>query len=435
MKKYPIILALLLFFSLGIHKAYAVETVVKLITSDIFQQIPRPYQVKGEFNLRCNNDTSAWIDTLSIGFNENYALSQKTYSQCHGDLAIGSFAIDNIAPEFVKEDTVYFFLNFVVTLQEYSDSTTMPSSEGTGWLVRSTRNVDSAGATSWKNKGYSSRGAVTGFDTKVTYIGDADSQIYEDGSGAHYLAGGKMYLVEISGQLWPNSGLGGSGWDIMVGNTHPGYNINDIVTFSMPQYNPSYNFGYRMTIGHPNLYYLNPQTLDEVTRLSANLHTETDRILAAIAALEDTNQQYVDQITDNQTQIAEQQEQAAQQRQQEMMNDNTASGESQISSFMTSFDDGADPTLSGIITKPLELLQTMATTNCTPLSVTLPFVNESISLPCGRALFMEKVPQLMVVFDIITIGYLSYSVATNLFVMIHEFKNPDNDGNIQPLDL
>lgn len=123
------------------------------------------------------------------------------------------------------------------------------------------------------------------------------------------------------------------------------------------------------------------------------------------------------------------------QRQQELMDDDTTQGETDISDFMTTFDDGADPTLSGIIVKPLEFIQALTTTACTPLVLPLPFVNEDLTLPCGRAYINQFAPQLIALWDIIAVGLIAYRMATHLFVLIHEFKNPDNDGNIKPVEL
>lgn len=130
-----------------------------------------------------------------------------------------------------------------------------------------------------------------------------------------------------------------------------------------------------------------------------------------------------------------QQEAAAQQRQEEIMDSDTEQGEDAISDFMTSFDDGSDPTLAGIITKPLELLQALTSTSCVPLSLTLPYVEEPITLPCGRTLISQNFSAALSLWDIFSTGLIAYWIGTRLFVMIHEFKNPDNDGNIEPLEL
>lgn len=140
------------------------------------------------------------------------------------------------------------------------------------------------------------------------------------------------------------------------------------------------------------------------------------------------------QTTQQQT-IANQQEQAAQQRQEELLNDNTQDGQRDLTNFINNFDDGADPTLSSIITKPLEFIQSLTTTACTPLTLPIPIINTNLTLPCGRAYVNQFAPQLIALWDTIVVGLLAYKMGTDLYVRIHEFKNPDNDGNVTPLEL
>lgn len=123
------------------------------------------------------------------------------------------------------------------------------------------------------------------------------------------------------------------------------------------------------------------------------------------------------------------------QRQQELMNDDVSQGESDISNFFTGFDDGSDPTLAGIITKPIEFIQSMVNTACTPLNLPLPFVNSNLELPCGRSYVSQFASPLIAIWDIITLGLIAYHIGTDLFVRVHEMKNPDNDGNVKPLEL
>lgn len=132
----------------------------------------------------------------------------------------------------------------------------------------------------------------------------------------------------------------------------------------------------------------------------------------------------------------ESEQQAENQRLDTVMNDNTASSEGQLASFMTSFDDGSDPTLVSIVTKPLAFVQAMVNSACTPLVLPLPFVNSDLTLPCGRAYVSQFAAPLISIWDVISVGLIAYSISVDLFIRIRKMKNPDDSsGGLSPIDL
>lgn len=277
----------------------------------------------------------------------------------------------------------------------------------------------------WMNNGFPSQFDTNILSSDFTHVNHNDSYKNEDSSGT-------FWIQTVDGYNLTLTGLGANSYDIppfvngkfsvFIGDAKDlNYSILDVAA--------AYN---------------NTFTINKGQLMIAPYDTFTDAqqneiLQEMLTSLRNLSTQDVVNVVQDQTswqqQNAQQERQEAQQRQEQIMNSNTASGEASIANFMTSFDDGADPSLAGVITKPLEFIQALTTTSCFPLTLPLPLVNSNLTLPCGRAYLANFASPLLALWDVISVGLLSYWIATHLYVMIHEFKNPDNDGNIQPLDL
>lgn len=90
--------------------------------------------------------------------------------------------------------------------------------------------------------------------------------------------------------------------------------------------------------------------------------------------------------------------------------------------------------LTGIITAPLNAINSLTNAQCTPLVLPLPFVNENLTLPCMRGIYEEYFGSFMILYDVITLGIASYWVMVRIFGLVKDFKNPEHD-EIEVLDL
>lgn len=113
--------------------------------------------------------------------------------------------------------------------------------------------------------------------------------------------------------------------------------------------------------------------------------------------------------------------------------DNTTQAENKASEFFNNFTTNTHG-LTGIITAPLNAIQSLSNSTCSPLELPLPFVNETLTLPCMRPIYEEHFGSFMNLYDIITLGIISYWVMVRIFSLVKDFKNPDHD-EIEVVDL
>lgn len=280
-------------------------------------------------------------------------------------------------------------------------------------------------AGSWLNNGFPSQFDTNILSADVNHISHNDAHKHEDDSGFSWIGETDTYNVNLTG-VGVNTD-GSSPWSLNNFSVFVG-DYNDY-NYSILDVAAAHYASFIVSKGQLMLAPYGAFTDTQQNAILQEINDKLNNISTANVVTAINNQ------SAQQQEIANQQEQAAQQRQEQIMNSNTASGEASIANFMTSFDDGADPSLAGVITKPLEFIQALTTTSCFPLTLPLPFVNSNLTLPCGRSYLANFASPLLALWDVISVGLLSYWIATHLYVMIHEFKNPDNDGNIQPLDL
>lgn len=114
-------------------------------------------------------------------------------------------------------------------------------------------------------------------------------------------------------------------------------------------------------------------------------------------------------------------------------NDNVSEAESSAGNFFSGFNTETHG-LTGIITAPLNAIQSLTSKTCSSLFLPLPFVNENLTLPCMRPIYVEHFGPFMNLYDIITLGIVSYWVMVRIFTLVKDFKNPDHD-EIEVMDL
>lgn len=105
----------------------------------------------------------------------------------------------------------------------------------------------------------------------------------------------------------------------------------------------------------------------------------------------------------------------------------------QATSYFSNFDYN-DLGLSDIITLPLNYINALSNNTCVPLTFTMPFVHNSVTLPCMYEIYETHFPNFLNVWQIISTGIISYWVCINIFASVKGFKDPQSD-KVEVMDL
>lgn len=105
----------------------------------------------------------------------------------------------------------------------------------------------------------------------------------------------------------------------------------------------------------------------------------------------------------------------------------------QATSYFSNFDYN-DLGLSDIITLPLNYINALSDNTCVPLRFTMPFVHNSVTLPCMYEIYETHFPNFLNVWQIISTGIISYWVCINIFASVKGFKDPQSD-KVEVMDL
>ena len=90
--------------------------------------------------------------------------------------------------------------------------------------------------------------------------------------------------------------------------------------------------------------------------------------------------------------------------------------------------------LTSIITSPLNLIKSITSKTCSPLTLQVPFVNKTMELPCMSTIYNEHFGTFLTIYQTITFGIISYWVCVRIFALVKDFKNPEHD-EIEVIDL
>lgn len=113
-------------------------------------------------------------------------------------------------------------------------------------------------------------------------------------------------------------------------------------------------------------------------------------------------------------------------------NSDTSGANQDANNFFNNFESN-DFGLSDIITLPLSTIQSITSKSCTPLRLTLPFVNKTFDLPCMTTIYSKFEP-FYSIYQTITFGLISYWVCVQIYAMVKGFKDPTKD-EIEVMDL
>lgn len=113
-------------------------------------------------------------------------------------------------------------------------------------------------------------------------------------------------------------------------------------------------------------------------------------------------------------------------------NDNVTSDTG--SGFFDDFNVDSHGGISGIVTAPLRLINSLSSSSCSSLSLPLPFVSQNAILPCMSGIYQQHFSTFLSIYRIITTGIIGYWVLIKLFGHIKGMQSP-NDDRIEVFDL
>ena len=90
--------------------------------------------------------------------------------------------------------------------------------------------------------------------------------------------------------------------------------------------------------------------------------------------------------------------------------------------------------LTSIITSPLNLINSLTSKTCSPLTLQIPFINQTMQLPCMSTIYQQHFGSFLTIYQTITFGVVSYWVCIRIFALVKDFKNPEHD-EIEVMDL
>lgn len=136
---------------------------------------------------------------------------------------------------------------------------------------------------------------------------------------------------------------------------------------------------------------------------------------------------------DNNTDAVKEQTEATKDQTETIKDKDVSESQSQAGGFFNDFDNN-DFGLSDIITMPLSFIQGLANNSCSNLNLPLPFVDKNATLPCMTSIYEQHFGAFLSIYQIITTGFISYWVCINIFRLVKNFKDPNND-EVEVLDL
>ena len=162
------------------------------------------------------------------------------------------------------------------------------------------------------------------------------------------------------------------------------------------------------------------------------LFPKIDNIYASIGSIDENTEDILSAITDiknSSISIANNTEQIKN----DIKSENVSGAESSADDLKnnSAFQDNTG--LSGIISMPLTFVNSLTNT-CEPISLTIPYMDVNVSIPCLQPIITNKMPLLANLIKIIVNGFIVYRILLDIFQIVRNAKNPEDD-RIEVLDL
>ena len=88
-----------------------------------------------------------------------------------------------------------------------------------------------------------------------------------------------------------------------------------------------------------------------------------------------------------------------------------------------------------IIQAPINMLNSITSATCSPLTLPIPYMNFNIEIPCLSTVFAKHFSsELLTLLKLAINGFIMYKVLCSLVMDIHNYKDPDSD-KLEVLDL
>lgn len=107
-------------------------------------------------------------------------------------------------------------------------------------------------------------------------------------------------------------------------------------------------------------------------------------------------------------------------------NSDTSDSQSSAGSFFEDFTSD-DYGLSDIITMPLTFIKGLSNASCYSLDLPFPFVEQNVQIPCMTSIYEKYFGNFLTLYQTITTGFIAYWVCVNIYRLVKNFKNPDDD--------
>ena len=160
--------------------------------------------------------------------------------------------------------------------------------------------------------------------------------------------------------------------------------------------------------------------------------TQTDVLKDMLEALQSSSTEQTNAIKE-QTEKIEEQIEKTEEINNSINNSDTTDASNSASGFFDNFEDN-DYGLSGVISAPLQLINRITSNSCSSLTLEIPFVNKTLTLPCMNSIYQEFFGSFLTIYQTITFGIVAYWVCVQIYALVKNFKNPDKD-EIEVLDL
>lgn len=197
--------------------------------------------------------------------------------------------------------------------------------------------------------------------------------------------------------------------------------INDVITFNnLASYDGFIQF---------NSYYLTENDL----YLDYARNNSTNQLLDKLDTQMRQNAQQQHQDSINEQNAINQNTQAQQETNNLINNDNVDGASSEVDSLLNNnaFNDNSG--IQSIINAPLNFINGL-TNSCSPITLTIPFIDTSVNLPCIKEELEQHVPLIVPILSTAINGFVIYRILLDIVSLIKSSRDPDDD-RIEVLDL
>lgn len=243
--------------------------------------------------------------------------------------------------------------------------------------------------------------------------------------------------TSISDNLWNYAGW--TFWSRKTGNYDLSFmyqgawntNSNDALSFSITQGSTVYpctNTAISVQNGSANRSIISvfcPNVSLAAADFTINLEIPTSKLLTGSAIGITPLNLYEQGTTTIQKEVAKATEQIKQTN--DILKDDNIDGSKDVAKgFFNSFE-SSNFGLSDVITMPLTFIKGLSNASCYSLDLPFPFVEQNVQIPCMTSIYENYFGSFLTLYQTITTGFIAYWVCVNIYRLVKNFKNPDDD--------